>query len=204
MPLKIHQILRSLSVRLFRLFNASSFRAFGRNVYIFPGVTIDGPQNISIGDEVIIQDGTVLSVHPGNQGSEPRGLRIGSGSNIGRRNHFYSLNQITIGAKVLTAPSVYISDCTHEFSNPNIPIIDQPVRVLSPVTIGDGTWIGQGACIIGCRVGRNCVIGANSVVLKDVPDHSVVAGAPARLIRQYDPATQQWIRHDPNITETRS
>lgn len=204
MLLKINQILRSLSVRLFRLFNASNFRAFGQNVYIMPGVSIDGPQSISIGDEVIVQDGTVLSVHPGKPIGGPRGLRIGSGSNIGRRNHIYALNQITIGDKVLTAPNVYISDCTHEFSNPNLPIIDQPVRALSPVTIGDGTWIGQGACIIGCKIGRNCVIGANSVVLKDVADYSVVAGTPARLIRQYDPATQQWIRHNPNITETRS
>lgn len=201
--LKLQQRLRSLSVRLFRLLNATSFRAFGLDVYVFPGVSIEGSRSISLGNQVVIQDGTHLGVHPGPPHAVERGISIGCGSNIGRRNHIYALNQITIGEKVLTAPNVYISDCTHEFSDPNQPIIEQPIKALTPVTIGDGTWIGQGACIIGCRIGRNCVIGANSVVLKDVADHSVVAGAPARLIRQYDPATQQWIRHNPTIMETR-
>lgn len=203
MLIKIYQILRSLSVRLFRLFCASGFRAFGRNVYVFPGVSIEGAHAISLGDDVVLQDGTHLGVHAGQPSAAARGISIGRASNIGRRNHIYALNQVTIGEKVLTAQNVYISDCTHEYADPDRPIIDQPIKALTPVTIGDGTWIGQGACIIGCRIGRNCVIGANSVVLKDVPDHSVVAGAPARLVRLYDPASQQWIRHDPNTTEPR-
>lgn len=201
---KVKQLVRSMLIRLYRLFHCGNFRAFGNQVYVFPGVSVDGAQHISLGDHVVVQDDTVLSVHSVDRFDAMIGISIGAGSNIGRRNHIYAFGRITIGQKVLTAANVYISDCTHEFSNPNIPIIDQAVRELSPVTIGDGTWIGQGACIIGCRIGRNCVVGANSVVLKDVADYSVVAGAPARLIRQFDPTTQQWIRPEPNLTETRS
>lgn len=200
---KFKQLLRSLSIRLFRLFHAGSFKAFGAHVYVFPGFAVEGAQHISLGDHVVIQDDTVVSVHPVDHGETPVGIHIGADSNIGRRNHIYALRQISIGEKVLTAANVYVSDCTHEFTDPRLAIIDQPIKALTPVSIGEGTWIGQGACIIGCRIGRHCVIGANSVVLNDVADYSVVAGVPAKLIRRYDPATEQWIKTDPNTTENR-
>ena len=198
---KLKQLLRSLAVRLHRLFLAGQLKSIGRNVYVFPGGTIERAECISLGDNVIVLDGTVLSVHPSVLGDDHHGISIGSGSNIGRRNHIYAMNKIIIGEKVLTASNVYISDCTHEFTNPDLPVIDQPIKALKPVTIGDGTWIGHGSSVIGCMVGRNCVIGANSVVLRDVADYSVVAGVPAKLIRTYDPAAQRWIRHDQSLAE---
>lgn len=61
--------------------------------------------------------------------------------------------------------------------------MDQPIIALRRVTIGEGAWIGQNACIIGCCIGRNAVIGANAVVLHDIPDNSVAVGAPAKVIK---------------------
>ena len=54
------------------------------------------------------------------------------------------------------------------------------------MSIGDNSWIGNHAAIIGCSVGRHCVVGANAVVTRDVPDYCVVAGSPARIIKRYD------------------
>jgi acetyltransferase-like isoleucine patch superfamily enzyme len=60
------------------------------------------------------------------------------------------------------------------------------------VTIGDGAWIGENACVIGASVGKNAVIGANAVVTQDVPDFSVAVGVPARIIKRYNPSSQCW------------
>jgi len=79
---------------------------------------------------------------------------------------------------------VYISDHRHEFGDPVVPIADQGITGIRPVRIGDGAWLGQNVVICpGVTIGRNAVVGANSVVRHDVPDFAVVAGAPARLIR---------------------
>lgn len=69
----------------------------------------------------------------------------------------------------------------------------QPLKVKAEVQIGDGSWIGENVSIIGEIVGKNCVIGANSVVTKDIPDFSVAVGIPAKIIKQYNQTTKQWI-----------
>jgi acetyltransferase-like isoleucine patch superfamily enzyme len=58
--------------------------------------------------------------------------------------------------------------------------------------IGEGSWIGHNACVIGVRVGKHCVIGASAVVLRDLPDYSVAVGAPARVVRRYDVEAKAW------------
>jgi acetyltransferase-like isoleucine patch superfamily enzyme len=59
--------------------------------------------------------------------------------------------------------------------------------------IGDGSWIGENACIIGAHVGKNCVIGANAVVTSDIPDYSVAVGVPAVVIKRFDAPSKMWI-----------
>jgi acetyltransferase-like isoleucine patch superfamily enzyme len=66
---------------------------------------------------------------------------------------------------------------------------------ISPVEIGDESWIGENSVILpGVRIGRHCIIGANSVVNKDVPDFSVAAGQPAVIIKRYDYVSKEWIK----------
>ena len=61
--------------------------------------------------------------------------------------------------------------------------------------IGDGTWIGTNVVRVGnIQIGKHCVIGANSVVTKDIPDYSVAAGIPAKVIKRYDFEEEEWVR----------
>lgn len=61
--------------------------------------------------------------------------------------------------------------------------------------IDDGTWLGTNVVIVGnVHVGKHCVIGANSVVTKDIPDYSVAAGIPAKVIKRYDFEKEEWVR----------
>jgi acetyltransferase-like isoleucine patch superfamily enzyme len=69
---------------------------------------------------------------------------------------------------------------------------------LKDVCIGDGTWLGENVCVIGCSIGRHCVIGANSVVTRDIPDHCVVVGSPARIVKRYSAEQRRWLRTDPD------
>lgn len=61
------------------------------------------------------------------------------------------------------------------------------------MVIGEGSWIGENVCVIGASVGRHCVIGANAVVTKDIPDYSVAVGAPARVIKKYNFNRGAWV-----------
>ena len=60
------------------------------------------------------------------------------------------------------------------------------------VVIGEGSWLGEHVCVIGASIGKNCVIGANSVVTHDVPDYSIAVGVPAKVIKRYNFNSKQW------------
>lgn len=112
-------------------------------------------------------------------------VKIGRGSEIGERCRISIANSLEIGKKVLLSPNVYITDCDHEYRNIKIPVIDQGiVQRGQRVSIGEGSYIGINAVIVGnVKIGKHCVIGANSVVTKDVPDYCVAVGSPTRVIK---------------------
>ena len=165
------------------------FGAFGRHVSIRRPLCLRGMQYMHVSDRVIIKDHGWIEANPLGDSCL---LSIGPGTSIGYFCHIYAARRIEIGADVLMGSGVYIADCTHEYQDVSLPIIAQGARVAAPVSIGDDSWIGQHAAILGARVGRHCVVGANSVVTSDVPDYCVVAGTPARIIKRYDPETRKW------------
>ena len=87
----------------------------------------------------------------------------------------------TVGAGALLAPGVVVVAGNHRIDGPGW------IRDLGfdehDATIGDGAWVGANATVVGCRVGEGAVIAANSVVLEDIPDRAVAAGAPAQVVR---------------------
>lgn len=117
---------------------------------------------------------------------------IGSGCSIGHFNEIYATKSIVIEDNVLTADRVYISDNLHGYENPEIPVIKQPIKQNGTVRIGEGSWLGAGACVIGANIGKHCVIGANAVVTHDIPDYSVAVGIPAKVIKKYNFNTSKW------------
>ncbi|MFD2601213.1 acyltransferase [Flavobacterium suzhouense] len=150
-------------------------------------------QNISIGENVYIAYRSWLAALP-LTGAEHCELIIGDGTSIGNLNHIYATKSIIIGKDVLTADKVYISDNLHGYEDVSLPIIKQPIKQIATVVIGDGCWLGENVCVIGAKIGKNCVIGANSVVTKDIPDYSVAVGSPAKVIKRYCFETNQWIK----------
>ncbi|WP_046780739.1 acyltransferase [Streptomyces yangpuensis] len=155
----------------------------------FPQGTVFGERWIRLGGHCIIGEQVTLTagMMPGlDLGAEPM-LLLGDGVVIGRDSHVIADARIEIGSNTFCGPGVYITSTNHSYDDPHEPIGRQWPRS-APVEIGPGCWLGTGAVILpGARLGRNVVVAAGSVVRGEVPDHAVVAGAPARIVRRWTP-----------------
>jgi carbonic anhydrase/acetyltransferase-like protein (isoleucine patch superfamily) len=171
------------------------FAAFGPgSLAAFPPGTIFGERWIEIGADTLI--GALVSMSAGMVPGQDLGpvpvLRIGDRCVIGRGSHIVAHQSLSIGDDVFTGPYVYITDQNHGYADPDLPIGRQMPRNAA-VQIGSGSWLGAGAVVLpGSRIGRNVVVAAGSVVRGPVPDHCVVAGVPARVVRHYTPG-DGWI-----------
>ena len=119
-------------------------------------------------------------------------VRIGDRCVIGRGSHIVGHWSIEIGDDIQTGPYVYITDQNHTYSDPDAPIGRQwPVE--ASVRIGSGSWLGaqRAWCSRVPISASNVVVAAGAVVRGRVPDHCVVAGVPARIVRRWDP-DQGW------------
>ncbi len=168
----------------------------GRHVTAGPGlligddVLIDGLslEGIRLGRNVTIVRGAVL-VCTGVLARPGVGITIGDRTGIGDHSYLSGQGGIAIGDDVLLGPGVRVFSENHEFGDRVRPIRTQG-EVRAPVTIESDCWIGAGATILASvRIGRGAVIGAGSVVTRDVPAYAVAAGNPAKVIRyRGDPA----------------
>ena len=176
---------------IFRLLHAWRMGSCGKNVLIDWPFRLDGTQFMSINENSLIQKRAWLYCNPIDEMSCE--LKIGARCNFGYNNHIVSVKEVVIADDVLTANNVFISVSLHTYDDIEVPIMYQPIKFKRSVGIGSGTWIGENACIIGAHIGKNCVIGANSVVTEDVPDYSVAVGAPAQVIKYFDQVSKTWV-----------
>lgn len=193
----IESLWQALYAKYWNQIYPKQFKSFGKNSVVNKPLRLHGIENITIGDHVRINYKAYLAASP-KTGFEHAELIIDSGSIIGNFNHIYATKSIYIGKNVLTADKIYISDNLHTYENIHIPVMHQPIKQINEVSIGDGTWIGENACIIGVKIGKNCVIGANSVVTKDIPDFSVAVGIPAIIIKRFNLVKNAWLKTTPD------
>jgi acetyltransferase-like isoleucine patch superfamily enzyme len=174
---------------------ADGFGAFGAGTCIdFPPATLMGTRSIHLGSDTLIGRNVTLSVGygPDDPGVPERGLVIGDRCVIGARCSLVAHTSIELGDDVWFGQDVFVCDSSHGYLDPDLPIGLQFGEQL-PVSIGSGTWVGHGAIVLpGARIGRNVVVAAGSVVRGEVPDHSVVAGAPTRQLRRLEPGVG-WV-----------
>ncbi len=130
---------------------------------------------IVLGDEVLIGRGTVLGTRDGK-------IEIGDYCNIGANCRMGTTTRITFGKHVLLAANCYIGGAQHKFDRLDIPIMRQGYDSRGGVVIEDDVWLGTDVKILdGVTVGTGSVIGAASVVTKDIPPYSIAVGAPAKI-----------------------
>jgi acetyltransferase-like isoleucine patch superfamily enzyme len=174
--ININLSLRYFSWRIILIMNGGRI---GKNVKIYEGVKLASHRGcpINIGDRVSIEKGVVIST------SEKGRIIIGNNVYIGEYCVLTSNEEIEIGDNVLISPHNDIVDFNHIYQDPTKPVNEQGI-IAKKITIQEDAWIGSGSKILmGVTIGKGAIIGAGSVVTKDVPPYHVVAGDPAKTIK---------------------
>jgi acetyltransferase-like isoleucine patch superfamily enzyme len=173
------------------------FASIGRNVSVHftSKVSRQRAPRISLGNSVTVSEHAWLNVATDDPTGKPTivvddNCIIAVGSILSAKNLIHLERDVNIAQQVL------IMDHNHAYEDVEVPIIRQGITEGGKIRIGEGSWIGHGAAILCSRgeltIGRHCVISANAVVMRSVPDYSVVFGMPATVIRQYDPERRAW------------
>lgn len=170
-----------------------AFKQFGKGSYIRRPLLILNPSFISIGKRVGIRDGIRLEVI--DRGGMIPSLMIGDNANIEQNVHIVCQSRISIGRDVSITSNCSIVDVEHRYHDVNAP---QKIGARlhhdgSFVEIGDGSFLGIGVVVLpNVKIGRYCIVGANSVVSRDIPDFSVAAGVPAKVLKRYNAGRRAW------------
>ena len=147
-------------------------------------------KRFAIGEYSIIEDYTLIANACGDV-ILGKNVLIGCGSKIS--------GPITFGDNILLAQNVVMSALNHNYEDPTRAVVDQGYTV-KEIIVEDGVWMGAGVIVTpGVRIGRNAVVGAGSVVTRDVPAYSVVVGNPARIVKYYDFDRKKWVRTSQKI-----
>jgi acetyltransferase-like isoleucine patch superfamily enzyme len=133
---------------------------------------------LRIGPGTLLEPGCWLTMAPEAE------VEIGAGSFLNRNTMIAAQGRVSIGDHTMFANGCFIGDAEHRFDDPELPITWQGFTSKGPVAIGDNCWFGVN-CVVtsGVIVGERCVVGANSVVNRDLPPRTIAAGAPAKVIR---------------------
>jgi lipopolysaccharide O-acetyltransferase len=181
-----YRLVRRAYAKTFSVLASGAFASFGRKTVLEPPIRIDGERWMSIGSGVYVGAGSWFQAQ---DCAEEVAIEVGDGTSIAGNCVISAAQSVRLGRRVLIARGVYISDHIHAYTDPTQAVLDQGLDRIEPVEIGDGAWLGENVVVCpGVRIGRGAVVGANAVVLEDVPDHSVVVGVPARVVRCFAPA----------------
>lgn len=190
---RTHNFFKKIYDKVFTLLYKSSFRKLGKKSTLCMPFSINGAKFMTIGSNVYIKSNSWLLAIENQENSNTDKLTIGAKTYIGRNVHIVALKGVHISKNVLISDNVYLADNYHNFENGNIPYKNQGVGFKKEVLVGEGSWLGENVCVISSQIGKQCIIGANSVVTKDIPDYSMAVGSPAKVIKKFDQTTNSWV-----------
>lgn len=189
----------ALGFFLRKIFYKNLFAAVGKGLVVSPNITLRCPNHTHIGDNVVLDGNVVIDAR-----GEKSKIEIGDMAFIGKNTICSCVNaEIKMGHDVSIGPGSYIRAShasiilgsyltigAHTIiisGNPDYKRLDIPMMMqtgsVKGITIGDDVWFGVGVRVIdGVKIGSGCVIGAGAVVTKNIPDLSIAAGVPAKVI----------------------
>lgn len=183
-----------------------AFARVGEGFFMARPAAVENAERISLGAGVKLGPNSVLRAvtkYPGNWLKSPDGqhvsqtfepsLTIGDRVTATANLQVVAYDSVVIEDDVLFAANVYISDGSHAAVRGDVPYKYQGLGRVAPVRVGRGSWIGQNVVITpGVEIGEFCVVGAGSVVTRSVPPACMAAGAPARVIKRWNPDSEAW------------
>ena len=189
----------NLVIMLYTKILARKFAHFGKNSFVGPILNSTNEEFISIGDEVGIGTFCRITVATEYAGVKCKSdnlirLKIGNRVSIGHNTFISVNNSVEIGDDVLMSCYVFITDHDHGFYDIEQDILKQPLTEGGHTKIGSHVFLGVKSSVLkNVTIGEHSVVGANSVVTRDVPPYSIVAGNPARVVKQYNFEKEKWV-----------
>lgn len=185
------------------IFYPGLFASCGRRPGFGRGVSIRQPRRITLGNRVLIDDYAVLDVRNSDASitlgdfvsvgrfstitAKTGAIKLGSGVNVGSYTRIATQSSVEIGESTLISAYCYIGPGNHSSADPDKPLISQEMEIRGGVKLGSHVWVGAHSTILdGVTIGDNSIVGAHSLVRESVPANCVVAGVPAKVIRQRD------------------
>lgn len=175
------------------------FYFFGKNSTIQPILNTANARYISIGEDVNIGAMSRISVSTEFGSTKVKSnnqikIKIGNHVDIGNNAFISGNNNIIIGEHVIMSSYIFITDHDHGFANIEKSIHEQPLSENGHTIIENNVFLGTKCSILkNVTIGQRSIIAANSVVTRDVPPFSIVAGNPAKIIKKYDFDQKKWI-----------
>ena len=171
------------------------FEKFGHDSVLYNPLCIRGRESICIGNHTTILNGVRMQVYNDLTGEQSK-IKIGDNCYIGYNNTFLAGGNITLEDGVLMASNILISSENHSIDPESPDYYMNQKLSCAPIIVGEGTWIGEKVSILsGVTIGKKCVIGAGSIVTKDIPDFSIAVGSPAKVIKKYNFNTHEWEKY---------
>jgi len=183
------------------------FASVGRKLSIHYSCRLRRPaaHRIKIGNSVVFGQNSWIGVSAEDANDQPV-IVIDDNAIINKDVQISARNYIHIEQDALISTGVLIQDHSHAYEDVTKPISKQGISEGGRIRIEQGAWIGRGAAIVCTKgelvIGRNCVVGANAVVLRSCPPYSVVFGNPATVIRRYDFSKNKWVLGSGGLTES--
>ncbi len=184
-------ILRRVPLR--RLFYGSC----GKKSLIYNPLLITNKKNIYMGDNVFFRDGARIEIIKEwqNQKFDSK-LVIGSNTSFEQNSHITSAGSIKIGHDCVFSARTMITNINHDYKTLSTNVLKQKL-ICNDVVIGDYCFVGMDVKIFpGVTIGDNVIIGANSIVMHDIPSYCVAVGCPAKVIKKYNFDSKEWERCD--------
>lgn len=191
-------MIRRIKIALLRrlyFVNKLCYKNFGRKSCIYKPLNITGKKYISIGDNCNISEGARIEAIDSwdNQNFTPS-IEIGDNTSIENNLHMTAAGDLKIGHDCVILSRALITNINHNYGDVHIKIYKQGL-IVKKTEIGDYCFIGMDVKIFpGVTIGNNVIIGANSIVMNDLPSYSVCVGAPAKVIKKYNNQLKTWER----------
>lgn len=182
---------RRISIQLDKIYTwriLSSFKSVGKGgrMQIDRKIKVYKGGNISVGSNLRIFKNCILATHPNDIYPSPS-LIIGDGCEIGEGTHITCANGITIGNNFLTGRRCTITDNSHGTStieDMKLPPLSRHITSKGKVKIGNNVWLGDNVVVLpGVNIGDGAIVGASSVVSKDIPSYTIACGNPAKVLK---------------------
>lgn len=188
-PSRFYNLFAKFKIEVYSKYIKTKIRESGVNFLVMAPMMLRGGNNVTIGDNFYCYWGVRIETYTEHNGIKfnPK-IIIGNNVSFNPHCHIAAINRIEIHDGVMLASRVFITDHFHGDTSFNSLQISPRDRILSTkgaVIIKENVWIGEGVSVMpGVTIGKNVIVGAGSVVTKDIPDNSVVGGVPAKILKQ--------------------